>query len=57
VTNQSDYHHKQAQVLAQLANVTRDPDTAKALLRLSAEHVRLAEESAPNLRLMSSEKI
>jgi hypothetical protein len=57
VTNQSDYHHKQAQVLAQLANVTRDPDTAKALLRLSAEHVRLAEESAPNLRLVSSEKI
>jgi hypothetical protein len=51
----ADYHYKQAQVLARLADATRDPETARALLQLSAEHVRLAE-STPNLRLVSREE-
>jgi len=41
----TDYHHKQATVLVQLAQTTRDQDTAKALMQMAAEQIRLAEDS------------
>jgi hypothetical protein len=50
----ADYHYKQAQILAQLADKTRDGDTAKALLCLAAEHIRIAEQPVPDSRLASS---
>ena len=42
----SDYHHQQAATLTQLARTTRDPDTAKALLLIAAEHRARAEEAS-----------
>jgi len=39
------YHRRQADVLVKLANSTRDPETANALMRLAADHIRLAEEA------------
>jgi hypothetical protein len=41
----ADYHRRQAEVLIKLANATRDPETAKALMRVAADHIRLAEEA------------
>ncbi len=40
----TDYHRKQATVLVQLAQTTRDRDTAKALMQMAAEQIRLAEQ-------------
>ena len=37
------YHHRQAQTLIRLADSTRDPETAAALMRLAADHTTLAE--------------
>jgi hypothetical protein len=42
----AEYHRKQAQVLIQLAQSTRDPETAAALMRLAAEHTALADKAA-----------
>jgi hypothetical protein len=44
-----EYHHRQAATLTRLAQTTRDPDTAKALLRIAAEHVERADEAARTL--------
>jgi hypothetical protein len=41
----TDYHRKQATVLVQLAQTTRDQDTAKALMQMAAEQIRLAEDA------------
>jgi hypothetical protein len=40
-----EYHRRQAATLLQLAQNTRDPDTAKALLQIVAEHIARAEEA------------
>jgi hypothetical protein len=40
----TDYHREQAIVLVRLAQNTRDQDTAKALMQMAAEQIRLAEE-------------
>jgi hypothetical protein len=40
-----EYHRRQAATLLQLAQNTRDPDTANALLQIVAEHVARAEEA------------
>jgi len=40
---ENDYHHRQAATLIRLAQATRDPDTAVALMRLAAEHIARAE--------------
>jgi len=42
----ANYHRRQAATLIRLANSTRDPETATALMRLAAEHNALAEEAA-----------
>lgn len=42
----SDYHRRQAATLIRFAQTTRDPDTSAALMRLAAEHIELAEETA-----------
>jgi hypothetical protein len=42
----SDYHRRQAATLVQLAQNTRDSNTASALMRMAAEHITLAEEAA-----------
>jgi hypothetical protein len=42
----SEYHRRQATTLTQLAQTTRNQDTAKALLRMAGEHlvtVRITE--------------
>ena len=41
----SEYHRRQATTLTQLAQSTRNLDTAKALLRMAAEHVVQADET------------
>ena len=41
----SEYHHRQATTLTQLAQTTRNLDTAKALLRMAAEHLVQADET------------
>jgi hypothetical protein len=41
----SEYHRRQAATLLQLAQNTRDPDTANALLQIVAEHIARAEEA------------
>ena len=41
----SEYHRRQATTLTQLAQSTRYLDTAKALLRMAAEHVVQADET------------
>jgi hypothetical protein len=41
----SEYHRRQAATLLQLAQNTRDPDTANALLQIVAEHTARAEEA------------
>ena len=48
----SDYHHRQAATLTRLAQTTRDPDTAKALLRIAADHIARAEEAAQTTPLV-----
>jgi hypothetical protein len=50
VASSSEYHHKQAETLIRLAQSTRDPDTASALMRLAAEHRALTEQVAPDRR-------
>ena len=42
----SEYHRRQATTLTQLAQTTRNLDTAKALLRMAAEHLVQADETA-----------
>ena len=42
----SEYHRRQATTLTQLAQTTRNLDTAKALLRMAAEHVVQAQSPA-----------
>ena len=44
VTINPEYHRRQAATLTQLAQTTRDPDTAKALLRVAADHVGRADD-------------
>ena len=41
----SEYHRRQATTLTQLAQTTRNLDTAKAQLRMAAEHVVQADET------------
>jgi hypothetical protein len=41
----SEYHRRQATTLTQLAQTTRNLDTAKALLRMAAEHLVQADET------------
>jgi hypothetical protein len=45
----TDYHRKQATVLIRLAQTTRDQDTAKTLMQMAAEQIRLAEDTIPML--------
>jgi hypothetical protein len=49
-----EYHRRQAATLAQLAQTTRDPDTAKALLRMAAEHIARAEEAVRTITLVAA---
>jgi hypothetical protein len=57
VAQSADYHCKQATLLIELAQTTTDRETAKALMRMANEHIRLAEDSAqPTLRLASSDE-
>jgi hypothetical protein len=44
-----EYHRRQAATLTQFARTTRDPDTAKELLRIAAEHLVRADEAVPTL--------
>lgn len=39
-----DYHRKQAETLIRLAQSTKDPETAQALMRLSVEHAELEDD-------------
>jgi hypothetical protein len=39
----AEYHRRQASTLTRLAESTRDPDTARALMRLAAEHTAIAD--------------
>ena len=39
-----EYHRRQAATLTQLAQTTRDPDTAKALLRVAADYIGRADD-------------
>jgi hypothetical protein len=39
-----DYHRRQATALTRLAETTRDPEIAKALLRIASEHLVSAKE-------------
>ena len=48
-----DYHRRQATALAHLAETTRDPDRAKALLRIAVEHLVSADEAERTLPLAS----
>lgn len=41
----SVYHQTQAAILTRLAQTTRDPNTASALMRLAAEHTAQAERT------------
>jgi len=45
MSEDSDYHHRQAAALIRLAQTTRDQETSVALMRLAAEHTQLAEKS------------
>jgi hypothetical protein len=47
-----EYHRRQAATLTQLAQTTRDPDTAKALLRVAADHISRADEAARDMTLV-----
>jgi hypothetical protein len=41
----SEYHSRQAVTLSHLAESTRDPHTAAALMRLAAEHIALLDRA------------
>ena len=41
----SDYHQRQAELLIDLANTTRDPDTARQLAAMAAEHIELCDQA------------
>jgi hypothetical protein len=45
------YHRRQATALTQLAETTRDPDIAKALLQVASEHLVRADEAEHALAL------
>ncbi len=45
MSQDSDYHRRQAAALIRLAQTTRDQETSVALMRLAAEHTELAEKS------------
>jgi hypothetical protein len=45
MSQDSDYHRRQAATLIRLAQTTRDQETSAALMRLAAEHTELAEKS------------
>jgi hypothetical protein len=47
----SDYHRRQATTLIQLARTTDNAATAKALLKLAAEYIDLAEQAARPLQV------
>jgi hypothetical protein len=51
----SEYHRRQATTLAQLAHTTRNLDTAKALLRMSAEHLVQADEACESRNQRTSQ--
>lgn len=40
-----EYHRSQAEKLIRLAQTTRDPETAAALMKLAAEHTLLEEKA------------
>ena len=42
----ADYHRRQADTLIRLAGSTRDQETARALMKLAAEYIMLAEQPA-----------
>jgi hypothetical protein len=49
----SDYHRRQATTLIQLARTTNNAATAKALLKLAAEYIVLAEQAARPLQVVA----
>jgi hypothetical protein len=49
MTISPEYYRRQAATLLQLAQNTRDPDTAKALLQIVAEHIARAEEAVAKM--------
>jgi hypothetical protein len=53
----SEYHRRQAITLVQLARKTSSTDTAKALLKLAAEYIDLAEEAARPLRVVDAPNV
>jgi hypothetical protein len=52
-----EYHRRQAATLTQLAQTTRDPETAKALLRVAADHISRADEAVRDLALVDKPPI
>jgi hypothetical protein len=44
-----EYHRRQAATLTQLAQSTRDPETAKVLLQVAADHIARADEAVRDL--------
>jgi hypothetical protein len=48
-----DYHRRQATALTHLEESTRDPEVAKALLRIASEHLVCADEAERTLALGS----
>ena len=47
-----EYLRRQATALTHLAEVTRDSDVAKALLRIASEHIVRADEAERTLALV-----
>lgn len=46
-----DYHRRQATALTHIAETTRDPEFAKALLRIASEQIVRADEAERILAL------
>jgi hypothetical protein len=46
-----DYHRRQATALTHIAETTRDPELAKALLRIASEQIVHADEAERTLAL------
>jgi hypothetical protein len=45
----SEYHRGQARTLANLARLTRDPNTAASLMRLATRHDEIADQAESRL--------
>ncbi len=56
VSSTTEYHQRLVAILTRLAQTTRDPDTASALMRLAAEHTAQAEHAAEENRKPDQER-